>query len=63
MHLLHVPTAEQVSRALSHHENNFIEEVLINELGIDRKDIPVLHIGEYGMGWRGLVAPNVWDTY
>lgn len=55
-------TPQQVSQALLHHERNFIDEVLVNELGIDRKDIPTLHIGEYGMGWRGLVAPNVWDV-
>ncbi|MFW7381373.1 MAG: hypothetical protein ACOH5I_21365 [Oligoflexus sp.] len=54
-------TPDQVEAALVHHERNFIDEVLIAELGIKEDDIPVLHVGEFGMGWRGLVAPNVWD--
>ncbi|OHX64401.1 hypothetical protein NH26_22685 [Flammeovirga pacifica] len=55
-------TPEQVKQALLWHENNFINEVLIGALGIAPEDIPILHIGEYGMGWRGLAAPNVWDS-
>lgn len=55
-------TPNQVAESLRHHESHFINEVLIAELGLTREEIPVLHIGEYGMGWRGLVAPNVWDT-
>ncbi|MBD0400630.1 PKD domain-containing protein [Flammeovirga sp. EKP202] len=54
-------TPDQVKQALLWHEDNFINEVLIGALGIAPQDIPVLHIGEYGMGWRGLAAPNVWD--
>lgn len=55
-------TPGEVAQALQYHEDNFINEVLINTLGIAPEDIPVLHIGEYGMGWRGLAAPNVWDV-
>lgn len=55
-------TADDVEQALITHEDNFINEILVTELGIDPADVPALHIGEYGMGWRGLVAPNVWDV-
>lgn len=53
--------AEEVKEALLYHEKNFVEEVLVKECGIKPQELPVLHIGEYGMGWRGLAAPNVWD--
>ena len=43
-------TPVQVEAALLQHEQNFINEVLIAELGIKEDDIPVLHVGEYGMG-------------
>ncbi|NLR93397.1 PKD domain-containing protein [Flammeovirga agarivorans] len=55
-------TPDEVNQALLWHEENFINEVLIGALGIAPEDIPILHIGEYGMGWRGLAAPNVWDA-
>ncbi|MCQ2324609.1 MAG: hypothetical protein MJZ58_00260 [Paludibacteraceae bacterium] len=55
-------TPDDVYRALLWHEQNFINECLIKECGIAKEDLPILHIGEYGMGWRGLNAPNVWDV-
>ncbi|AZQ63963.1 T9SS type A sorting domain-containing protein [Flammeovirga pectinis] len=55
-------TPTDVKNALALHEENFINEILMQELGIAAQDIPALHIGEYGMGWRGLAAPNVWDV-
>jgi hypothetical protein len=54
-------TPEQVRDALLYHEQNFINESLIAECGMSAGDIPPLHVGEYGMGIRGLAAPNVWD--
>lgn len=55
-------TPDDVYRALLWHEQNFINECLITECAIAPSELPVLHIGEYGMGWRGLNAPNVWDV-
>ncbi|WP_027395913.1 CBM35 domain-containing protein [Aquimarina latercula] len=55
-------TPKNVENALDLHGENFIYEILINELGIAAEDLPALHIGEYGMGIRGLTAPNVWDA-
>lgn len=55
-------TADEVYQALLWHEDNFIKECLIKQCGIKPDELPVLHIGEYGMGWRGLTAPNVWDV-
>ena len=54
-------TPEQVRDALLYHEQNFINESLIAECGMSASDIPPLHVGEYGMGIRGLIAPNVWN--
>lgn len=53
---------DDVYEALLWHEDNFIKECLIKQCGIKPDELPVLHIGEYGMGWRGLTAPNVWDV-
>lgn len=55
-------TPDEVMQALYWHEDNFIKECLIKECGVKPEELPVLHIGEYGMGWRGLAAPNVWDV-
>ena len=54
-------TAEDVRDALLTHEQNFIQKILIGKLGIAPDEIPPLHLGEYGMGIKGLTAPNVWD--
>lgn len=56
-----VTTPDDVCKALLLHEKNLVEEILIKELGIKPNDLPELNVGEYGMGWRGLAAPNVWD--
>lgn len=55
-------TADEVYTALLWHEQNFINECLVQECGVPIDKLPILHIGEYGMGWRGLNAPNVWDV-
>jgi hypothetical protein len=55
-------TPAQVKAALQKYEDDFVNEVLLGELQIPPAKLPVLHIGEYGMGIRGLVAPNVWDA-
>lgn len=54
-------TPEDVRDALLIHEENFLDEVMGNGFGISRDELPVFEIGEYGMGIRGLAAPNVWD--
>lgn len=54
-------TPEQVRDALLLHEQNLFNEILIREMGMRAEDIPPFHIGEFGLGWRGLAAPNVWD--
>ena len=55
------PTPESIAQALKQHENVFINEVLRTELGIPQSRIPAIYLGEFGIGWRGLAAPNVWD--
>lgn len=54
-------TAQDVCEALLTHEQNFLQKVLIGKLGIAPDEIPPFHLGEYGMGIKGLTAPNVWD--
>ena len=54
-------TAQDVCNALIQHEQNFLQKVLIGKLGIAPDEIPPFHVGEYGMGIKGLSAPNVWD--
>ena len=54
-------TPDEVYTALLWHEQNFINECLVKECNVPINKLPILHIGEYGMGWRGLNAPNVWD--
>lgn len=54
-------TPEDVRDALLTHEQNFLQKILIGKLGIEPDKIPPLHIGEYGMGIKGMQAPNVWD--
>jgi hypothetical protein len=54
-------TPEQVRDALLWHEQNLFNEILMKELGMNPSEIPPFHIGEFGLGWRGLTAPNVWD--
>ncbi len=55
------PTPDSVRHALLQHERTFFQEVLVHELGMAADGIPPFHIGELGIGIRGLSAPNVWD--
>jgi len=55
-----MPSAEEVSQALLLHERNFRREILIGALGLKEKEIPPLHIGEFGVGRGGLRHPNLW---
>jgi len=55
-----MPSAEEVSQALLLHERNFRKEILIGALGLKDKEIPPLHIGEFGVGRGGLRHPNLW---
>jgi hypothetical protein len=55
-----MPSAEEVSLALLQHERNFRKEILIDALGLKEKEIPPLHIGEFGVGRGGLRHPNLW---
>ncbi|MGN1133071.1 MAG: X2-like carbohydrate binding domain-containing protein, partial [Oscillospiraceae bacterium] len=54
-------TPEDVRDALLTHEQNFLQKVLMGKLGLQPDEIPPFHIGEYGMGIKGLSAPNVWN--
>ncbi|AWB65997.1 hypothetical protein C2869_05890 [Saccharobesus litoralis] len=54
-------TPSDVKDALQIHEQNFLQKVLMGKLGIAKDDLPPFHLGEYGMGVKGLVTPNVWD--
>lgn len=54
-------TPEQVRDALQFHEQTFINEVIVKELGVSRDKVPAFQLGEFGMGILGLKAPNVWD--
>ena len=56
------PSADSVRNALLHHERTFFQEVLVGELGMAAEGIPPFHVGEFGIGIRGLAAPNVWDA-
>jgi hypothetical protein len=55
-----LPSAEEVSQALLQHEKDFRQNILIGALGLKAKEIPALHIGEFGIGRGGLRHPNLW---
>jgi hypothetical protein len=55
-----LPSAEEISQALLLHEKNFRKDILIGALGLKEKEIPPLHIGEFGIGRGGLRHPNLW---
>ena len=55
-----LPTADEVADALALHERRFIDGVLGRDLGIRPKQVPALHIGEFGVGVGGLRHPNEW---
>jgi hypothetical protein len=55
-----LPSAEEVAQALRQHEQSFRRDILIAALGLKDKEIPPLHIGEFGVGRGGLRHPNLW---
>ena len=55
-----LPSAEEISQALLQHEKDFRQKILIGALGLKEKEIPPLHIGEFGIGRGGLRHPNLW---
>jgi hypothetical protein len=56
-----LPTADEVAQALLTHERSFREQILGKELGLRPREIPPLHIGEFGIGRGGLKHPNLWS--
>ena len=55
-----LPTADEIAHALVTHEKNFRADILGTALGLKPKEIPPLHIGEFGIGRGGLKHPNLW---
>ena len=55
-----LPSADEVSQALLQHEGAFRKDILLGALGLKEKEIPPLHIGEFGIGRGGLRHPNLW---
>jgi hypothetical protein len=55
-----MPTADEVAEALRLHERNFRSNILEGALGLKPKEIPPLHVGEFGVGSGGLRHPNLW---
>jgi hypothetical protein len=56
-----LPTAEEIADALMLAEKNFRHDILGAALGLRGKEIPPLHIGEFGVGRGGLKHPNLWS--
>jgi hypothetical protein len=56
-----LPSADEVASALVQHERAFRENILGRELSMTAREIPPLHIGEFGIGRGGLRHPNVYD--
>jgi hypothetical protein len=56
-----LPSADEVMQALVLHEKNFREQILQAALGLREREIPPLHIGEFGIGRGGLKHPNLWS--
>ena len=54
------PAPRRSSQALLQHEKDFRQNILIGALGLKAKEIPPLHIGEFGIGRGGLRHPNLW---
>jgi hypothetical protein len=55
-----LPTVAEISDALVLAEKNFRHDILEGALGLRPKEIPPLHIGEFGVGRGGLKHPNLW---
>jgi hypothetical protein len=56
-----LPTVSEISDALLLAERNFRHDILEGALGLRAKEIPPLHIGEFGVGRGGLKHPNLWS--
>ena len=56
-----LPTVAEISDALVLAEKNFRQDILEGALGLRPKEIPPLHIGEFGVGRGGLKHPNLWS--
>jgi hypothetical protein len=56
-----LPTADEVAQALVAHEKALRKDILQGALGLGARDIPPLHIGEFGVGRGGLKHPNLWS--
>ncbi|HLK93228.1 MAG TPA: hypothetical protein VKZ18_25265 [Polyangia bacterium] len=54
------PTVAEISDALVLAEKNFRRDILQRALGLRAREIPPLHIGEFGVGRGGLKHPNLW---
>jgi len=56
-----LPTADEVAGALVLHEADFRKNILQDLLGLAPREVPPLHIGEFGIGRGGLKHPNLWS--
>jgi hypothetical protein len=55
-----LPTVDEVAQALVKHEADFRENILRRALGVEPRQVPPLHIGEFGVGRGGLRHPNLY---
>jgi hypothetical protein len=55
-----LPSIDEVADALVIAEKSFRHDILETALGLRPKEIPPLHIGEFGVGRGGLKHPNLW---
>jgi hypothetical protein len=55
-----LPSVDEVADALVIAEKSFRHDILETALGLRPKEIPPLHIGEFGVGRGGLKHPNLW---
>jgi hypothetical protein len=56
-----LPTPTEVAKALRHHEDRLVKDILMGALKMQADEIPTIHIGEFGIGLGGLRHPNLWD--
>ena len=56
-------TPEEVATALRTHEKDLRDVILTKRLQISSKEMPVIHLGEFGIGRGGLRHPSVWDGH
>jgi len=55
-----LPTVDEVADALVIAEQSFRHDILETALGLHGREIPPLHIDEFGIGRGGLKHPNLW---